>query len=295
MPRGPRISYPGCFHHVYARGNNKQPIYLTDKDRVVFLERVGSNVSLWGIRCIAWALMPNHFHFLLRNESGEMPTFMKCLLTAYSMYFNSHHQRVGHLFQNRYQSPVISKDSYLREVIRYIHLNPVRSGLVGSLYGLEQYPWTGHRQLLHGGIAVWQDIAFIRELFSGPRPEEWRSRYREFVEIGYRETMDAPEIPPGVPLSSFRPATRSKRQDPPVPPGGFQQVLSRISVRSGIPAGRIVGKDRAYAAVQARREVLVACRAELGASIAEISRWLEISEGAGEYLARSAIRHERTS
>lgn len=98
MPRGPRVDFPGAVHHVYARGIEKRPIYLDDVDRKSFLDRIGNNLPKWGMRCLAWSLMPNHFHLLLQSDKGCLPSFMHCLLTGYSIRFNERHQRVGHLF-----------------------------------------------------------------------------------------------------------------------------------------------------------------------------------------------------
>ena len=114
MPRGPRIDFPGAVHHVYARGIEKRDIFLDDLDRRSFLGRVGTNLPKWNVRCSAWALMPNHFHLLLQSDRGLLPSFMHCLLTGYSKCFNERHSRVGHLFQNRYKSPMVDKAGYFR-------------------------------------------------------------------------------------------------------------------------------------------------------------------------------------
>jgi len=98
--------------------------------------------------CYAWVLMPNHFHFLLRTGSIPLPTFMRRFLTAYSVYYNRRYERSGHLFQNRYRSIICEEDPYFTELVRYIHLNPVRGGIVKDLLDLERYPWSGHRILM---------------------------------------------------------------------------------------------------------------------------------------------------
>ena len=118
MPRGPRIDFPGAVHHVYARGIEKRDIYLDDFDRDNFLGRVGVNLAKWDVRCSAWTLMPNHFHLLIQSDRGCLPSFMHCLLTGYSRYFNQRHNRVGHLFQNRYKSPIVSNMAF-RDVVRH--------------------------------------------------------------------------------------------------------------------------------------------------------------------------------
>ncbi len=133
MPRTPRIDYPGAFHHVYARGIEKRNIFVDEKDRSELRRRIGINLALLRGRCLAWAFMPNHFHLLFHSIDGNLPVFMRCVMSGYAMYFNRKHNRVGHLFQNRYKSSVVESDAYLVELIRYIHLNPVRSGLVPSV------------------------------------------------------------------------------------------------------------------------------------------------------------------
>ena len=183
MPRGPRVDFPGAVHHVYARGIEKRNIFLHDPDRIFFLEKVGANLPRWGIQCYAWVLMPNHFHLLLRSAEGRLPSFMRCLMTVYSKYFNEKHNRVGHLFQNRYKSPIIGKTAYFREVVRYIHLNPLRSGIVRSVEELEDYLWTGHRKIAKGGYPGWQDTEMLRDEFGGESAGNcWIQAYREFLE-----------------------------------------------------------------------------------------------------------------
>ena len=99
-------------------------------------------------QCYAWALIPNHFHLLLRTSLTPLSKVMRRLMTGYALTFNKRHKRSGHLFQNRYKSIVCEEDPYLLELIRYIHLNPLRAGLVKDLKELDKYPWTGHSAIL---------------------------------------------------------------------------------------------------------------------------------------------------
>jgi REP element-mobilizing transposase RayT len=290
MPRGPRVDFPGAVHHVYARGIEKRPIYLDDGDRKSFLDRIGKNLPKWGMRCLAWSLMPNHFHLLLQSDEGCLPSFMHCLLTGYSMRFNERHRRVGHLFQNRYKSPVVCKDGHFRDVVRYIHLNPVRSEIVRSIPELEEYPWTGHRHILQGGPPAWQDTSLLQAEFDDPRDAAgWLRRYREHIEK--------------VPEGTFRPndfndGTSECDVGFPEPTGSqeyresetykvFADLLQRIAATHGVPATEVLGGDRGYAAVRARREILRECKSRLNISIVQLSRWLGISQGAARYLLNS--------
>lgn len=149
MPRTARIDHPGLLQHVIARGVERRPIFRDDQDR----ERLFSNLirllDEGGTLCYAWVFLDNHFHLLLRPEASSLATTMRRLLTGYAVYFNKRHQRSGHLFQNRYKSLICADDRYLLALVRYIHLNPIRAGVVPSLDALAAYRWCGHRELLN--------------------------------------------------------------------------------------------------------------------------------------------------
>jgi putative transposase len=148
MPRHARIDIPGLLQHVIVRGIERCPIFLDDHDRESFLSRLRLLLAETGTDCFAWALLDNHFHLLLRPNQRPLSEIMRRLLTGYAVVFNLRHQRAGHLFQNRYKSIVCDKDAYLLELVRYIHLNPVRAGMVDDLESLANFRWCGHRELL---------------------------------------------------------------------------------------------------------------------------------------------------
>jgi len=128
--------------------------------------------------------MPNHFHLLLRTGNVPISTVMRRLLTGYAGSFNRRHRRHGHLFQNRYKSILCQEDAYLLELVRYIHLNPLRSQIVESLQGLDEYEYSGHKNMV-GKIEVeWQDVKTILGFF-GNRLAEARKRYRAYMEEGF--------------------------------------------------------------------------------------------------------------
>ena len=148
MPRQPRLDAPGVLQHVMARGIERRKIFWDDKDCSSFLERLAVILEETQTQCYAWALIPNHFHLLLRIGQTPLSTVMRRLMTGYAVTFNIRHRRSGHLFQNRYKSVVCEEDPYLLELIRYIHLNPLRAKLVKDLKELDKYLWTGHSAIL---------------------------------------------------------------------------------------------------------------------------------------------------
>ena len=148
MPRQARLDAPGVLQHVMARGIERRKIFWDDKDRSSFLERLALILEETQTQCYAWALIPNHFHLLLRTGPTPLSTVMRRLMTGYAVTFNKRHRRSGHLFQNRYKSVICEEDPYLLELIRYIHLNPLRAGLVNDLKELDKYPWSGHSAII---------------------------------------------------------------------------------------------------------------------------------------------------
>ena len=148
MPRQARLDVPGLLQHIMARGIERKEIFKDDRDRQSFLERLAMILEETQTQCYAWALIPNHFHLLLRTSLTPLSKVMRRLMTGYAVTFNKRHKRSGHLFQNRYKSVVCEEDPYLLELIRYIHLNPLRAGLVKDLKELDKYPWTGHSAIL---------------------------------------------------------------------------------------------------------------------------------------------------
>ena len=180
MPRRSRIDAPGALHHIIARGIDRQRIFQDDADRDNFLDRLGNILSETQTACFAWALIPNHFHLLLRTGTTAISAVMRRLLTGYAVSYNFRHRRHGHLFQNRYKSILCQQDTYLLELVRYIHLNPLRASMVKDLRALNNYPYCGHSGIVRKSSHEWQDVDYILKLFASKRPEAIR-RYREFV------------------------------------------------------------------------------------------------------------------
>src|SRR4051794_24284897 len=122
MPRLPRLNLPGYFFHVMGRGIEKRRIFRKSRDYEDFLARLAANLALTGAQCFAWALMPNHFHLLILSGLRGISDLMHPLLSGYATAFNIRHDRVGHLFQNRFKSILCQEDPYFCELIRYINL-----------------------------------------------------------------------------------------------------------------------------------------------------------------------------
>ena len=217
MPRQARLDAPGVLHHVMVRGLERRPIFRDDADRRDFWARVGALVEATGLTVYAWALLPNHAHLLLRTGRRPLARCMRSLLTGYAGAFNRRHKRVGHLFQNRYKSIVVEEEPYLLELVRYLHLNPLRAGVVPDLRALDHSPWTGHSALLGIRPCSWQATATILAQF-GPTPRRARHAYWAFVQDGIAQGR-RPEFQGGGlvrSLGGWQPVTAARRTGAPV-------------------------------------------------------------------------------
>jgi putative transposase len=183
MPRRARIDAPGALHHIIIRGIERKPIFKDERDYENFLRRLTVVLSETSTPCYAWALLTNHIHLLLRTGLSPITTVMRRLLTGYAQQFNRRHNRHGHLFQNRYKSILCEEDPYLLELVRYIHLNPLRAGHVETFKELATYAKTGHPVLLGKIKREWQDTDFVLGLF-GKTIDAARSSYSAFVREG---------------------------------------------------------------------------------------------------------------
>ena len=186
MPRKARIDAPGALHHVIVRGIERRKIFRSDFDRNNFVSRLAKLIPETQTDCFAWALLPNHVHMLLKTGSVPVSILMSRLLTGYAVWFNFQYQRHGQLFQNRYKSILCQEDLYLKVLVRYIHLNPLRAGFVENIESLDKYPWCGHSALMDKTKQSWQNVDYIYGLFSGNN-KSGRTKYRTFVENGIPE------------------------------------------------------------------------------------------------------------
>lgn len=178
MARAPRIEYPGALYHVITRGNQKQRIFRDDKDRRRYVALLVALKKTYAFRLYAYVLMNNHVHLLM--ETGEIPLsrIMQRLTGGYTQYFNRRHGLTGHLFQGRYKAILCDKDSYLLELTRYIHLNPVRGK---GVQDPAQYPWSSYRAYLgKGERGEGLEVGEVLSHF-GKSDGESRRQYRKFV------------------------------------------------------------------------------------------------------------------
>jgi REP element-mobilizing transposase RayT len=304
MPRTARLDIPGLTYHVIARGVNRCDLFLDDNDRRKFLRRFSDLLTETQTQCFAWALMSNHFHLLLRPQQTGLAHLMRRLLTAYAIYFNRRYDRSGHLFQNRYRSIVCDEDAYLHELVRYIHLNPLRAGMVKELNELDEYPWCGHAVVMGTKALPGQAVNEVLELFAN-NGAQGRIRYRSFIADGL--DLDAQEkitrrgaAPEGEPfpdphifgdegfaerLQALQQREQRSKKGMPV-----DEIVKRVCDEYKIEAGELVRNTRTAKISEVRAVICyLACRV-VGYSGVVVGSYVNL-ERAG--VSRAAARGER--
>jgi REP element-mobilizing transposase RayT len=187
MARPLRIQYPDAFYHVTARGNERKDIYKTATDRQKFLVYLESASQRYLAVIHAYCLMSNHYHLLLQTPLGNLSKIMQHINSSYTTYFNVKRKRSGHLLQGRYRAIVIDADSYACELSRYIHLNPVRAGMVDTP---ESYQWSSYHGYVNSRLrAPWLTTKFVLGYFSGTDQE---AAYRDFVHAMLGKEFSSP-------------------------------------------------------------------------------------------------------
>ena len=178
MPRPVRLDFDGGVYHVVARGNERKPIFLDDGDRGAYLDRLAECQGRFDFRLYGYCLMGNHVHLALERGAVSLSRIVLALHSHYSQRFNRRHDRVGHLFQGRFRSFLVEKEHYLLALLRYIHLNPVRAGLVKRA---RAYPWSSDRSLRVGDGPPWLDVDGVLSKLASSRSEAV-ARYRRLVD-----------------------------------------------------------------------------------------------------------------
>ncbi len=178
MARPLRIEYPGAFYHITSRGNERKDIFKDTEDKARFLSYLESSNQRYSAVIHVYCLMDNHYHLLLETPSGNLSQIMHHINGAYTTYFNKRHQRYGHLFQGRYKAIIIEADEYAGELSRYIHLNPVRAGIVEKP---EEYKWSSYQYYTgREKRPDWLRVDFILRYFSN-KTSIAKRRYNEYV------------------------------------------------------------------------------------------------------------------
>lgn len=198
MARPLRIQYENAYYHVTCRGNARQGIFVNDQDRSAFLDLLDRSRRIYQVQVLAYVLMRNHFHLVVKTPFGNLQEYMRHFNISYTSYFNRRHKRVGHVYQGRYKAFLIDAESYLQEVTRYLHLNPIRVKGKADLVvkekkrDLEKYSWSSY--VYYVGRRKGGSFLASEEILGdfGGNTSRGRRNYRKFVEGGLKGRIESP-------------------------------------------------------------------------------------------------------
>lgn len=273
MPRAARIkkSIDGIYH-IIERGNEKKDIFKNHADRIKFLEILDRNKEKYGYKVYAYCLMNNHIHLLIGSNGSDISQVMKSINVSYVLYFNRKYNRCGHLFQDRFKSEYIDSDEYLLEVSRYIHLNPVRAGIVTS-ENLDSYLWSSFTAFIGGKNAVpaHSDINFVLGLLS----EDIVQAANLYLEYVMRDKAR------DIKIDMQQMAIDSKENSQEIVNGYLmepEEIIRQLSEYHGLEYKKIVCKNSGY--IKIRNEMIKEIRKKTNLSLKVIGSFFDISESA---------------
>ena len=178
MARPLRIQFPDAWYHVMNRGKRGENIFTDKEDYYAFIELLKDCVDMWNVRVVAYCLMGTHYHILLQTPDANLSRCMRHINGVYTQFFNRSHGLDGQLFRGRYKSILVDSDSYLLELLRYIHRNPIEAGMVDRL---ESFQWSSHKGYLSKSDKWnWLHKNYVLKMFSGHKNEAIKI-YRNFV------------------------------------------------------------------------------------------------------------------
>lgn len=253
MPRVSRYFEPEGIYHIIVRGNKKEAIYRREQDYLFFLNLFHKKWEEHPLKLYAFALMGNHFHLLVEAFEEPLATFFQPFLTSYAIYFNKTYDQIGHVFQDRYKSFLVGTEKYLKEVFRYINLNPIRAGLVNNL---SEYKWCSHYYFLHPEEAPIFLDTFLFDLF-GRNQKEREKYYTLYLEELYGE-LDPENIGPEESITLFN----------------LNYLAREICQEYGISLNDLKNGKRNFNLVTAQMEFTQRAKDQFGIHYTDIAKYL---------------------
>lgn len=245
MARKPRLHIPGALYHVILRGNARQDIFFTPEDRTEFYDLLAEGVHRFGYRVHAFCLMTNHVHLALQAGDETLSRGLQNLAFRYTRHFNSRRKRVGQLFEGRYKAFLVDQDRYGLELVRYIHLNPVRAGMVAEAAA---YRWSGHRTYLGQELIAWLTTDWVLGQF-GDAAGVARRRYAGFVADGagegHRDDLYGGEHDPRVVGEEEFVARSVPRESIRAKPPELEVIVAVVCRAEGLTPERLFAPGRA--------------------------------------------------
>lgn len=256
LPRLPRFHVPGGYYHVYARGNAKQDIFLTSKDRLRWEHLLSDGLQQYNHLLHAYCWMTNHVHVAIQAGEKPLARFIGSLLSQYAKGFNRKTGRSGHLFERRYGAKLVKDDSYLLELVRYIHQNPLRAGMVSRV---SDYKWCSHHVYMGAIRKNWLTTDTVLSLF-GRDVHSARRQYLDFIG-GKQPSSVVDEFEQSSSLDRSRPGGNAwhhevlQRSETNPPFESLEQLIGDVCRNHDITEAQLTSSSRCRANARLRAEI----------------------------------------
>ncbi len=289
MPRRLRIHVPGGFYHVTLRGNHQQALFVAEHDRLLLNRIVARAIERFDVRLHAYCWMTNHLHFLLQVDAIALADPMRQIAAEFARAMQAKLATTGHFFERRYHASLVDADSYLLELLRYIHLNPVRARIAADAAG---YRWSSHHAYLDSREEPWVTTDFVLAMFSADR-RRGQSAYRAFVGCGDDVLWRPPVDKSGNQLAvlgsdefSQRAQKLSVAPKPSMATGSLTDLIAEACRRFEVDSARLAAPGRDRFLTKVRAWIAHQSRDRKIASLAAVAREL----GRDESTLREAMR-----
>lgn len=272
MPRPHRVHVDGGFYHVTLRGNHQQNIFVTEADQRLLNHIVERAVDKYRVRVHAYCWMTNHLHFLMQVADEPLGKPMRQIAAEFARAMQSRQQTTGHFFERRYHATLVDDESYLKSVVRYIHLNPVVAGVVGNP---ADFPWSSHRAYLGAPHERWLVTDFVLQNFGSTR-EHAVDAYKGFMEIAEDDWIPGVNLRQELQAGRIEVATNRSRQAVARPAGrqSLAELIVEACTRFGVNLEGLQSPVRDDYLTIVRAWIANQARTRHVASLAEVAREL---------------------
>lgn len=267
MARKPRIHYEGALYHVISRGNNKEFIFSKDEDKNIYLQTILRYKEKYDFKLYAYCIMDNHAHMLI--EVGEVPLskIMQCIQQVFTMKYNKKYNRTGHVFEQRYKAILCNKDEYLLNLVRYIHQNPVRSGIKEKL----NYAWSSHSIYIAMKENKLVDYKYILSILSKDKSKAIKE-YAELME----EKIDLERIKDGELDKEIEQVKEHKKKE--IKKFDHNYLIQKVCQHYKVETNELFKKTRKQKIVNARKAYILLSKKYSNISNKDLAQELNLAE-----------------
>ncbi len=269
MARKPRIHYEGALYHVIARGNNRKNVFEGENEKEEYLRIVKRYKERYGFKIYSYCIMDNHTHLLIEVEKTPLSKIMQGIQQVYTQRYNIAKKQTGHVFEQRYKAILCDKDSYLLNLVRYIHQNPIKACIKDGI----EYKWSSHVEYIDQTNRMLADKEFVLGLFSGNKKEAVK-RYIDFIDI--EEGMDISKIKSEeIVLDKIKYEKRLNQLKNEL---SYNNLKKEVCKLTGINEDEIMRRNRVQRFVDARKALVILSKKYCDISNREMAKDLNLSE-----------------